>query len=89
MNLLQAMVEFVSEGRVLLTRLRSEEANDIEDSELHILRVQLFQIDNIAANLQELKRQHPSKTTATELEEEMPRLDESLMPLVIPPAEAV
>ena len=93
MNLLEAMVQFVSEGRVLLTRLRSEEANDIEDAELHILRVQLSQIDNVAANLQELKRQHLLKTTATEVEEQTPRLDEPFLPPitspVAPPAETV
>src|SRR6478735_4593318 len=93
MNLLQAMVEFVSDGRVLLTRLRSEEANDIEDSELHILRVQLFQIDNVAANLQEFKRQHLSKTATTEVDDEMPRLVEPFLPPitspVAPPAEPV
>ena len=93
MNLRRAMVEFVAEGRVLLERLRSQESEEVDDSELHILRVQLSLLDNLAANLQELKRQPYSKTTAAEFEEEIPRLEEPssspIIPPLIPPPEPV
>ena len=79
--------------RELLERLRLEEGPLVPAVDLHILRVQMFLIDNVAANLQELKRQHPSKATKTEVDEEMPRLEEpSLLPIIAPvisPAEPV
>jgi len=108
MELRHAIGEFVDHGRELLDRLRSaEEGPTATAVDLHILRVQLFLLDHEAANreqacilsalpkaanLQELKVQHPSQTM-TEIEDKMPRLeDPSLPPIIapiIPPAEPV
>lgn len=57
MDLRHAIGEHVTEGRELLERLRStEEGSTATDMDLHILRVQLFLLDNLAANMLELRR---------------------------------
>ena len=94
MDLRHSIGEYVTQGRDLLERLRSpDEGSTVTVVDLHILRVQMFQMDNFAANLQELIRQQPSTTTATEVEEDIPRLVEPTLPpiiaSVIPPAEPV
>ena len=94
MDLRHTIGEYVIQGRELFQRLRSsEEGPTATVVDLHILRVEMFLIDNAAANLQEFIRQHPSKTTTTEVDEEMPRLEEPSLPPIIPsmilPAEPV
>lgn len=57
MDLRHAVGEYVTQGRELLKRLRSpEEGPTVTDVDLHILRVQLFLLDNEAANMQEMRR---------------------------------
>ena len=85
MDLRHTIGEYVTQGRELLERLRSpEEGPTVTAVDLHILRVQMSLIDNVAANLQELIRQQPS-TTTTEFKEEMPRLVEPSLPPIIAP----
>jgi hypothetical protein len=56
MDLRRAIGEYVTQGRELLTRLRSpEEGSMVTVVDLHILRVQLFLLDNEAANMEQRK----------------------------------
>ena len=91
MDLRPAIGEYVTLGRELLHRLRSpEEGPAVPAVDLHILRVQMFLIDNVVANLQELRRLQSSETT--EVDDELPRLDQSVCPLtspISPPIEPV
>ena len=92
MDIRPAIGEYVTLGRELLHRLRSpEEGPTVPAVDLQILRVQMFLIDNAAANLQELKRQQASEIT--EVDDELPRLDESFRPPstspISPPGEPV
>ena len=53
MDLRRAINEYVTQGRELLTRLRSdEEGPTVLPVDLHLLRVQMFLLDNQAANMQ-------------------------------------
>ena len=62
MDLRRAINEYVNQGRELLKRLRSaEEGPTASPVDLHILRVQLFLLDQQAANM-ELMR--PSREEA-------------------------
>lgn len=79
MDIRPAIGEYVTLGRELLHRLRSpEEGLTVPAVDLQILRVQMFLIDNVAANLQELKRLQSSETT--EVDDELPRLEEPSFP---------
>ena len=79
MDIRPVIGEYVTLGRELLHRLRSpEEGPAVPAVDLQILRVQMFLIDNIAANLQELKRLQSSETT--EVDDGLPRLDKSFAP---------
>lgn len=56
MDLRRAIGEYVTQGRELLTRLRSpEEGPTVTGVDLHILRVQLFMLDHEAANRLQMK----------------------------------
>ena len=53
MDIRRAISEYVTQGRELLKRLRSpEEGPTVSPVDLHILRVQLFLLDQHAANME-------------------------------------
>ena len=55
MDLRRATGEYLTQGRELVTRLRSPVAGPtVTAVDLHILRVQLFLLDHEAANMQQL-----------------------------------
>lgn len=65
MDLRRAIGEYVTQGRELLTRLRSpEEGPTVTVVDLHILRVQLFLLDHEAANMQQMERPSNPPETA-------------------------
>src|SRR5262245_7705897 len=55
MDLRREVNEFVNTGRSLLIRLRSLEAEALTDVDLHIFRVQLYLMENEAANMVHLR----------------------------------
>ena len=62
MDLRRAIGEYVTQGRELLCRLRSpEDGPTVTAVDLHIFRVQLFLLDNQAANMQQMRM----RSTAT------------------------
>jgi CheY-like chemotaxis protein len=54
MDLRRATSEFVTQGRALLTRLRSIEGNTLTGVDLHVLRTQLYLLDCEVSNRQHL-----------------------------------
>jgi hypothetical protein len=57
MDLRRAIGEYVTQGRELLRRLRSpEEGPTVSPVDLHILQVQLFLLENQAANMRESRQ---------------------------------
>jgi len=56
MDLRRAIGEYVNQGRELLKRLRSvEEGRTVSPVDLHVLRVQLFLLDQQAANMETMR----------------------------------